>query len=208
MVQDLASFGGMWMLDNGVNLCTSGFSVKRIGTTTAGIATAGHCSDNLDQINHPGHGLHSLTGLYGQHTGIWGDFQWHTTNVLDYSDFYASSTEVRDVDTFVPAAAIHVGDAICFYGRKSNQRDCSLTVQDVSQACTNDGVFNDRLVMMNGSGVAKPGDSGGPWFFGLAAYGLTKGFCYPDYPTKLAFSKADHLDEAMGVEVVCGFGGC
>lgn len=44
VVTDHSSFGGMWMLMNGVNKCTSGFSVRRIATTTYGILTAGHCT--------------------------------------------------------------------------------------------------------------------------------------------------------------------
>lgn len=53
-----------------------------------------------------------------------------------------------------------MGESICQYGRFSNSRNCSLEVQDVSQACTVSGIINDRLVLTNGD-VGISGDSGG-----------------------------------------------
>ena len=94
---------------------------------------------------------------------------------------------------------------MCFYGRNSNSQDCSLSIEDVSQTCVNNGVANDRLVMMNNAGVAVPGDSGGPWFFGTKAYGISKGFCFPDFPNRVSFSSVSRVVEALNVEIVCGF---
>lgn len=139
-----------------------------------------------------------------EHRGTYGDFQWHTTAVSDYDDFYADAATVRDVTTFETYFDITVGEPVCFYGRASNSRDCSLDVEVVGQHCVNDGVPNDHLVRMNGVGVATSGDSGGPWFVGTKAYGITKGICAPDWYDRAVFSSVYWLPEALGVEIVCG----
>jgi hypothetical protein len=201
VAQDFAAFGGMWVLDNGQNACTSGWSVRSIATGTLGISTAGHCI-GMDQVNHPGHGLHALT-FRGRHRGEWGDIEWYSTAEPEPDDFYADAANIRDVAAIEPRANIVVGEGICVYGRMSNDRDCSLDVQDVSQACTNDGVFNDRLVMMDGV-TSVPGDSGGGWSFNFTAYGSVKGLCAPNFLNRETFSVADLYDEALGVRVTCG----
>lgn len=96
-----------------------------------------------------------------------------------------------------------MNESVCQYGRASNDRDCSLDVQDVSQACTNSGVFNDRLVLMDGE-TTIGGDSGGGWSYGNRAFGSTKGRCNPSFPDNDAWSVADLYDEAIGVRVTCG----
>jgi hypothetical protein len=202
VVSDEQAFGGMWMRDNGLNQCTSGFSVLHANTNVLGVATAGHCPQ-IDQIDHPGHGLHA-TVFRAQHRGVWGDAEWYSTSEPEPDDFYADAGNViRDVAAVEPRANILVNEPVCQYGRSSNDRDCSLEVQDVSQSCTNGGVFNDRLVLMNGdTGIG--GDSGGPWSFGGTAFGLHKGNCAPDFAHLEVWTVADLLDEALGVRVTCG----
>ena len=151
----------------------------------------------------PGHGNHVIT-FRGEHRGQWGDVEWLGSAEPEPDDFYSDNAIIRDVAAIEPRANIVLNEAICFYGRTSNFRDCSLQVDDVSQSCTNNGVFNDRLVLMDGAGVAAGGDSGGPWFFGNRAYGSMKGFCLPNFPNQITFSVADLYDEALGVVVTCG----
>lgn len=67
---------------------------------------------------------------------------------------------------------------------------------DVSEACTNSGVFNDRLVLMTDI-LSIGGDSGGGWSHTNRAYGSAKGHCNG----RDAFSVADLYDEALGVRV-------
>lgn len=199
VVTDYTSFGGMWVRSNAGNQCTSGWSVKHANGAT-GITTAGHCTNAINQINHPGQGLHALT-FQAEHRGQWGDIEWYQSNVAEVDDFYAQANEIRDVTNVEARANIAVGEFVCQYGRASDDRDCSLAVQDVSQACTNSGVFNDRLVMMNGITAIK-GDSGGGWSFGGFAYGSSKGGCLPDFLNNDTWSVADLYDEALGVSVI------
>ena len=127
-----------------------------------------------------------------------------TTAVSDYDDFYADTAAVRDVSTFETYFSISVNEPICFFGRKSNTQDCSLNVQTVGAQCSVLGTTVKHMVMMNGFGVADYGDSGGPWFTGNKAYGLTSGGCYPSNNNNLTFTSIYWSVEALGVEIVCG----
>lgn len=196
VVADEHAFGGMLVRDDGVDECTSGWAVEN-GAGTTGVTTAGHC-DGINQIVEPGVGTWGLTHQ-SEHRGVWGDVEWKTSSHVEPAQFFASATDLRDVTAVEARANISVGETVCQYGRFSNSRNCSLEVQDVSQACTNSGVFNDRLVLMNGD-VGIPGDSGGGWSFGNRAYGSHKGNC-ADVPGREVFSVADLYDEALGVSV-------
>ncbi len=184
-----AAYGGMQLRRSGVNECTSGFSVNRtvFPTSTDGIGTAGHCISQ-NQIVHPGHAVHAMT-YRSRVEGAYGDFQWLTTTELEPDDFYADASMIRDVTSVEPAASFTVGEPICGYGRQTNDRDCSLEVLIPSAACEH----LDRLVVMNGDTLGG-GDSGGPWYWGNRAYGFHTGNC----DGLDAFSKADHIDEALG----------
>jgi hypothetical protein len=191
VVVDEDSFGGMWLRDNGVNECTSGWTVQKVGAGMRGVAGAGHCT-GIDQINSPRDGLHALT-FQNQHLGESGDVEWYdTAGFVEADDFYADAVNIRDVAAVEPRANIAVNEAICAYGRSSNQRDCSLEVQDASIAC---GALN-RLVQMNGD-TQIGGDSGGGWSFNFTAFGGHYGNC----DGRDSFSVADLFDEALGVFV-------
>jgi hypothetical protein len=184
------AFGGMWMRDNGFAACTSGWTVTKILGGTRGVTTAGHCT-SIDQIDHPGHGLHN-TFYQGGHEGQWGDVEWHTTGENEADDFYSDATTIRDVASVEPRANISVNEVVCVYGRASNVRNCSLEVRQVSIAC---GISN-RIVQMNGA-VTIGGDSGGGWSWVSTAFGGHKGLC----DGFSSFSVADLFDEALGISV-------
>ncbi len=190
---DFFAFGGMAVNDGGTFECTAGWSVQTFWGTT-GVTTAGHCN-GIDGINHPGVGNHSMTHQ-GQHRGAWGDIEWKTTTATESARFYASASSIRNVTAVEPIWGISVGESVCSYGRSSNSRDCSFDVQSTSVSCTVNGVFNDRLVQMNGNSSI-PGDSGGGWSWGNRAYGSVKGIC----GGRAVWSVADYYDEALGVFV-------
>jgi streptogrisin C len=194
---DEHAYGGMWVRDDGVNECTSGWSVTN-GVTT-GVTTAGHCA-GINQIFEPGVGVHALVHQ-AEHRGQWGDVEWKTSTHIEPDDFYATATEVRDVAAVEPRANITVGEAVCVYGRSSNSRDCSHTVLRTSVSCTVSGVPNNRLVAMNAKRTTIGGDSGAGWSFNFTAYGSHKGGCTVDGALRNVFSVADLYDEALGVSV-------
>jgi hypothetical protein len=201
VVEDESAFGGMSMRDDGGFECTSGWSVRNVSSDRFGVSTAGHCA-GINEIVHPGDGVHGWT-FQAQHRGVWGDVQWGSTAQPEPDDFYSDADTIRDVTAIEARSNISVNESVCVYGRSSDDRDCSLEVQDVSQSCTNSGVTNNRLVLMNGD-TQVPGDSGGGWSLGTKAYGSHKGQCKPDFPNRETFSVAALYDEALGVRVTCG----
>ena len=192
VVEPQGAFGGMKLQDGGVFECTSGWTVRKIANGVRGVTGAGHCS-GIDQINHPGHGVHAAF-FQAEHIGQWGDVEWYTTNELEADDFYADEfNNIRDVAAVEPRANIAIGEAICVYGRASNHRDCSLVVENPDVFC---GFPQQKLVQMNGA-VTIGGDSGGGWSFNFTAYGGHFGLCF----NKSSFSVADLFNEALGVAV-------
>lgn len=194
--RDTTSFGGMLVTAGGAGACTSGWSVTQIGTGVTGVTTAGHCS-GVDGIVHPGEGTHTFV-FQAEHRGTYGDVEWHTTNVAEPDDFYASATIIADVISVEDVASMDLGEWVCQYGRFSDDRDCNLEIADTSFQCTIDGVPNDNLVRMNGK-TSTFGDSGGGWSVGSVAYGSQKGWCVNQ--TYDTFSAASLYDEALGVTV-------
>ncbi len=193
LFEDQDAFGGM-RIRSGTHVCTSGWTVYRISDGTRGVSTAGHCT-GMNEIVHPGHGNHA-TSFRAEHRGQWGDIEWHTTAQNESARFYSDANNIRNVNAVEARANITLGETVCVYGRNSNSRDCSLDVEKLSHSCTVSGVYNDRLVRMNGH-VTTGGDSGGGWSLGNRAYGSTKGNCGGN-----VWSVADLYDEALGVRVL------
>jgi len=190
IVEDEHAYGGL-RIRSSSSRCTTGWTVVNQNGTT-GVTTAGHCS-GMRYISSPGAGRASHVK---QHRGEWGDIEWKTTNHVEPAEFYASSSTRRVTRAVEPIANISQGESICLYGRSSNRRNCSLRVERLSQACTNSGVWNNRLVLMDGD-IGIGGDSGGGWSYNTTAFGSHKGNC----SGRDAFSVADLFDEALGVTV-------
>lgn len=197
IARDEHAFGGNRVLDDGTFECTSGWSVSAIGSGTTGVTTAGHCG-GINQIVEPGVGTWGLIHQ-AQHRGQWGDIEWKTSSHAEPDDFYADNGVLRDVAAVEARGNLSVGEPVCVFGRATNDRYCGADINDTSVSCTNDGVFNDRLVLMsNGTGTTNK-DSGGGWSFANTAFGGHKGKC--GFLARNAFSVADLFDEAIGVRV-------
>jgi hypothetical protein len=198
-----AAFGGMVVYDTTGGWCTSGWSVRHNTTGTTGVTTAGHCQ-GIDTIVDPGPepDVGYSFPLQAEHRGTWGDIQWHTTPSPQADDFYASTTEIRDVAAVEPQSGITVGEAVCVFGRSSNVRGCGTTVTYPISSCTLDGFTYGQLAAMSGPGTIAGGDSGGGWSFNWTAYGSTTGWCnFGDNIGRAVWGAADRYDEALGVSV-------
>lgn len=190
-----SAFGGMRTRDDGNDLCTSGFTVERLNHTERMIGSAGHCGVVfINEIVHPGQGVHLIEGG-AQTIGQWGDFEYlFVPGQLKPDDFYSDPNVIRDVNAVKLRAGIAQNEAVCGYGRSSNERVCML-VANVSVDC---GAAPQKQVRMNADHHI-PGDSGGPWFFGLTAYGFHRGGCGGNGNDH--WSVADLIDEALIVYV-------
>jgi hypothetical protein len=170
-------FGGL-----ALTTCTSGFSVVD-NDGTAGITTAGHCSN---QQSYNGVSLPFMAGTAG---GDY-DIQWHrgdhAFNVIgrieDGLDGRAILGEkFRDSQV--------VGDFVCKYG-KTTGRECGVIA----------------VVYVNGTNVrvdditVEGGDSGGPWFFSDMAYGTTIYSCELGNGTPCAiYGPIDIIHDNLGL---------
>lgn len=175
--------------------CTSGFTVYQAPTNTYGVSTAGHCNVNTYQQED---GLTYGMTMHVQHRGGWGDLEYHTTTHPEYPEFYANTGARRDTLAVEGAAAIRENNSYCKYGRASGYT-CD-TVKLTSVDVTVDNFSHRQLVAMT-QNKAIPGDSGGPWFLGNTAAGIQSGYVTIDGVRRDTWSKADYLDEALGVVV-------
>jgi V8-like Glu-specific endopeptidase len=73
-------------------------------------------------------------------------------------------------------------------------------VKFISMGVSYDGIFHDKFVVMK-QAIGVGGESGAPWFNTNTAVGIYMGGITVNGVKGDAFSKADYLDEALGVNV-------
>lgn len=100
----------------------------------------------------------------------------------------------RDVSGWAFAV---VGQVVCKNG-KAAFRDCDTVMK--RNVCA--GFIYCRLVQTENQYTAL-GDSGGPWYYGYTAYGITMGYHWdPVWPfARSLFSEAGLMDNAPGVHI-------
>ncbi len=186
--------GGEGLID-----CTSGFVVVN-SEGVRGIATAEHCripNQSDDGISFTHGGDH-----YVEH----GDFRWMTpsTGSQDLpSDFYAGDSSTTEIHvrhvSYGGVGSPYLRQTLCRNGRVTHKNCASVYDLDV---CAGGGVACS-LVEMDVYQSAD-GDSGGPVYMGDRAYGLHQGWVWFNIVQNLkheAFSRAEYIDEALGVNV-------
>jgi streptogrisin C len=147
--------------------CTSGFVVKKIGSSELGVVTAGHCPNTLSQNAAGGY---IAFNFRAEHIGTSGDIQWMRSPAMMDGWFHHD----RGLGTAVTGQGIAgIGTTLCKFGEKTG-RTCG-TVQERGTSLTTQSGTSDNLVRTTGMTV-DTGDSGGPVFKGGYAYGLVKGF--------------------------------
>lgn len=163
--------GGNWLRDNPNRECTSGWVVE--GPDGDGIVTAGHCV-GLDEFEEAGGIIFDIDWQSQEQDR--GDAEYHTTpNHIDLHEFWASSIDLRDVESTKSTLSMSVGDSVCVYGRSSNVRDCTHTIDAKNVTVTyTSGLTLRNMVRMNGDSTIG-GDSGGGWSWGTKAWGVHSG---------------------------------
>jgi hypothetical protein len=179
----------------GAPFCTSGFSViNSAGTKT--IATAGHAGSGSMYF-----GSTSLPFLLGVTGGsydcelrgcpgltVTNKIQWWS----DGSTFDITSKKTRSEQ--------HVGDVVSKYGYNTYYTAGQITSTSAMQpAPYNDATWIEVYNIFGYSQIAGPGDSGGPWFSGNTALGITHSVS-ADWQTAWYMSQ-DYLS-IMGVSVM------
>ncbi len=141
--------------------CTGGFIVS--GSGTRGISTAAHCTTKPS--SYDGNSLGTTATPYITSY----DLRWTTfTSGTSGNSFQYTSGGYRNATSTGNAA---VGGVVCKYG-KTTGSFCT-TVASTGHC---DGQYCQLLQTVSGS--VQPGDSGGPWYYGNKALGITHGFVY------------------------------
>lgn len=159
----------------GVNGCTTGFSAIYRRTNDRVMTTAGHCPD---QQSYQGKAL----PFQGQITAGSVDLQFHLS-LPNYSSvplmYIGSST--RTVTGTKSRANQAAGSLVCKYG-VNTKYTCGYIANTTTRPIGYLTNPNATFVRVSASGVVqcREGDSGGPWFNGNTAYGITSGYTGDD----------------------------
>jgi streptogrisin C len=165
--------------------CTTAFTVKKTGTTTTGVTTAGHCPNvNSSYVGADG----SATTTY--QAELWNasnDFQWHTASNTNQAKFVfqksGSTWSTRTLTGRRLQSSTSAGNNICHYGATSNYScgDVLSTSYQPNYSGGCNGVpctatYVSVGAPSSGTGLAcAGGDSGGPWFVSTVAVGIHSG---------------------------------
>lgn len=184
---DNAVIGGLRISTYFTPICTVGFTVTK--SSTNGVVTAGHCANDVLAIA----GSPKAVNYKAEHRGSEGDFQWMSTaDTIQNKTQYHSAGYTKSITSLASAS---VGTAVCVWGGESQSTTCGLTT-NTSTCSTASGVTVCKLVVSDGK-FTVDGDSGGPWSFNAAAYGIHKGTC----GGKSCYSKIQNAQSKLGVKV-------
>ncbi|MGW1611902.1 S1 family peptidase [Streptomyces sp. NPDC002285] len=174
--------------------CTSGFNLKAISSDTKRLGTAGHCTEVASQTysNHSTQGGSTGVKTVWSHQGGNGDLGYTSKgNKASTRTFYQKTNSARYADD--RGAMPAVGTSICKFGRTSGKTCSTVKYRNVT-------VGNlKHMVVMKGN-ACKPGDSGGPWYYGGTAYGIHTGLVRDGGTQRCLFTPA-YLFQNRGYDV-------
>ncbi|MDQ6877349.1 MAG: S1 family peptidase [Candidatus Dormibacteraeota bacterium] len=188
-------FGGL-----PISLCTSGFTVKKFGSTTKGIVTAGHCGNSQ---SYAGNSLPFQAESFGGSN----DEQWHTVPGLTTLNLVriSPSGTTRDITTRTYAAGQATGTLVCKYGTTTGYGCGYLTSKTFAPGYVPNANGTFHILAKNGVDLSNRGDSGGPVFLGNSAWGIISGevldfdnHCICD----LIYAATDYVEGGLGVLIV------
>jgi len=152
--------------------CTSAFAVTR--AQDDGLITAGHCT-RMTRYKIPLDGRVRTLTEEGLHLGSQGDIGWYSFSGTPSPIFYIGDGryDTRTLTGMRRESGFSTNQRVCFYGRASNERDCgSLKAWNLCITYSGATVCNIARVTLDDVQVQE-GDSGGPWYIGSTAVGIT-----------------------------------
>ncbi len=168
--------------------CTSGFAVQQSGTR--GITTAGHCRND---ITYQGKQLPFKQEQYSSSY----DVQWHTAPDFTVRARFQTGFSVRSVTATKDHGSQNVGDFVCKHGKTTGYTCGYITSRTFKPSYVPNASASFIRVHRDDVILVKTGDSGGPWFNGNTAYGITSGFIGDD-----GIYMAVNYVEILGVSVL------
>lgn len=148
--------------------CTLGFSVVD-SNGTRGISSAAHCPNNLYYTKSflPFQG----ECYYGSH-----DVQWHTDGFHTAQPRVKVGSGTRDIYWVTGRNSQAIGAYVCKQGITTGYNCGSIISKNINPSYIPSGNATFILVDGGSTSLVLPGDSGGPWFSGNSAFGITSGF--------------------------------
>jgi streptogrisin C len=141
--------------------CTSAFPVASTSSATEGLMTADHCANDLNYLTHDV--LTYRRSLPLNH----GDIQYmSSSSEVGHSFYYDVNGALRDIDALGTPTQ---DQTLCKFGENTGQ-----TCDQVRDTFTCRDNYCNLVSMDNREAGA--GDSGGPWYYGSAAYGVHSGY--------------------------------
>lgn len=201
LTDDFARGGGYANNGDGSRGCTMGFNITKNGTHSP--TTAGHCASDTCTIdapackrqyqNHGGDGSSATTINFKlRHYGNYGDFARYGPGSFNATDtFYYDWSSKRYVDSAASSGDIYPGKNVCKFGRASGA-SCGTVFQTGLRL---GGI--GYLVSTNNNKLIG-GDSGGPWYWGNEAIGMSHGYVgYSDGVNRDLFSPVHLIPSAL-----------
>lgn len=186
--------GGRPLFRNGTAVCTAGFTARRNGNL--GVISARHCPRALRYNNRPRvikAGANATGTVNGQI-----DLRFYRTRNPNRTAavFRATGTGNRGDRVVRGVGDPVVGQVVCTWGRYSRY-GCSVVTTVNMCASFEDGRIRCGLAQTN-TRISTNGDSGGPWFTGNTARGITTG---ADATTSV-FTQISRVRSGLGARIL------
>ncbi|MEV3981801.1 hypothetical protein [Nonomuraea sp. NPDC049758] len=172
--------------------CTTGFNIINQNYPSdpdqRRMTTAQHCGDvSTLYKNHPVHGNTGTLSDYVAGSSTYDIASWNRGTFTLTRTFYFNLDQTRYVYYIGTNPA--VGQNICNFGWASHVAQCG----NISQV-NNNQYPNERGLIVMDRAISIQGDSGGPWYKGNTAWGITMG----TVGGKSAFTPAYLIPSALG----------
>lgn len=177
--------------------CTAGFTVFWTGDMYRGITTAHHCAKDYSSLryyNWDDTGDYTNISRLGLGAPTYGDLAYYSRGTYSPTNrFYYDYGVTRSV--LYAGLLPTVGQQLCKFGRTTG-----YSCDQVYKLNVCSGEYCGLTAMK--SWKVSAGDSGGPWFWGNTAYGITQGSKYISFGYRDLFSPTYYLPDALGVDVL------
>jgi hypothetical protein len=167
-IDELNSYGGL-RLSHPNDDCTSGFSVSSTVGLPDGVSTAAHCPDN--GVTEQGVTLTFVDSRWGGDQ----DVEWLKTPGMTDINAIWDGTSNRQITSRTGRSEMFVSQAVCRFGVNGGRGCTTIVSVNANPGSLDPNHTYNNTWIRTGSCGSLPGDSGGPYYFGNAAFGTHKG---------------------------------
>lgn len=178
-----------------IGSCTSGFSVRRNGTTTTGVTTAGHCGSSMS---------YQGTGLPYQWENFGGpnDEQWHTTPGFTDKNWVWNNAYTIAITSKKTRDQQPIGMFVCHMGQATLYGCGEIASKSFRPSYVPNATATFIQVSAFGQDLSSPGDSGGPWWINNTALGVHSGeICFITCNDAL-YVASNYVEGGLGVTIL------